>query len=338
MRKPFRPRSPKPVGGSSSRSFEGAAGGSPGGPHPHPRRQQPPRTPPNQPASAISIGRQARPHPGAANEAPHRRPDRRLERPAEHGRENPAGSQDLVFGVEPIRELIAAAPAAVRVLHIKAGLEGRFAPESAAIRQQGGRVSVVSEDELERLAGAAARHQGIVASIREYKYAALEDVIGQGADPIIIIDGVTDPRNLGAILRSAECAGVHAVVIARNRTAGITPAAIKASSGAWIHLTIAQCGNVVQALEALKAAGYWIAALAPGGDTSIYTLDSGRKLAIVLGSEDRGVRELVRKHADFAVNIPMRGQVASLNVSVAAAVALFEIVRRREDQRGAKID
>jgi 23S rRNA (guanosine2251-2'-O)-methyltransferase len=248
---------------------------------------------------------------------------------AARGDDRHSKNQDLVFGVEPIRELIAAAPATVRILYLKAGLERRFIAEAAAVREHGGRVAIASDDELTRMAGAAARHQGLVASIHEYHYAAVEDVIALGADPIVVIDGVTDPRNLGAILRSAECAGVRAVVIARNRTVGITPAAIKASSGSWIHLTIAQCGNVVQALETLKEAGYWIAALAPGGDTSIYTLDTSRRLAIVLGSEDRGVRELVRKNADFVVNIPMAGRVASLNVSVAAAVALFEIARRR---------
>jgi 23S rRNA (guanosine2251-2'-O)-methyltransferase len=160
----------------------------------------------------------------------------------------------------------------------------------------------------------------------------VEDVIAQGADPIVVIDGVTDPRNLGAILRSAECAGVRAAVIGRNRTAGINPAAIKTSAGSWIHLAIAQCGNVVQALQKLKEAGYWIAALAPAGETSIYDLDTSRRLAIVLGSEDRGVRELVRKNSDFIVNIPMGGRITSLNVSVAAAVALFEIARRRSLQ------
>jgi len=248
---------------------------------------------------------------------------------APRGDDRYSKNQDLVFGVEPIRELIAAAPSAVRVLYLKAGLERRFISEAAAVREHGGRVAIASDDELTRMAGAAARHQGIVASIHEYHYAAVEDVIAERADPIVVIDGVTDPRNLGAVLRSAECAGVRAVVIARNRTTGITPAAIKASAGSWIHLMIAQCGNVVQALETLKAAGYWIAALAPGGNTSIYSLDTSRRLAIVLGSEDRGVRELVRKNADFIVNIPMGGRVASLNVSVAAAVALFEIARRR---------
>jgi 23S rRNA (guanosine2251-2'-O)-methyltransferase len=332
MRKPPRPRLSKPMGPSPGGSPKGSSGGSSNGAR---ERKYPPRMVP--PATLAArpyrrgLGAKGRTgqvqEPGRPAVAPPAWPagaDRRHDRPA--------NDRDLVFGVEPIRELIAAVPATVRVLYLKAGLEGRFAAEAAAIRQHGGRVAVASDDELAQLAGTAARHQGIVASIREYRYATLEDVIGRGADPVVIIDGVTDPRNLGAILRSAECAGARAIVIAKNRTAGITPAAIKASSGSWIHLTIAQCGNVVQALEALKAAGYWIAALAPGGETSIYHLDTGRKLAIVLGSEDCGVRDLVRKHADFIVNIPMRGRVGSLNVSVAAAVALFEIARRRADQ------
>ena len=244
------------------------------------------------------------------------------------GKEHHPG-QNLVFGVEPIRELVAAVPAAVRALYVKTGLERRFSIEVETVRQHGGRVVVSDDDELTQLAGTEARHQGLVASINEYRYAAVEDVIAQDADPVVIIDGVTDPRNLGAILRSAECAGVRGVVIARNRTVGITPTAIKASAGSWIYLTVAQCGNVVQALEKLKQAGYWIAALAPEGKTSIYELDVSRRLAIVLGSEQRGVRELVRKKADFIVNIPMGGRIGSLNVSVAAAVALFEIARHR---------
>lgn len=109
----------------------------------------------------------------------------------------------------------------------------------------------------------------------------------------------------------------------------MTPAAVKSSAGAWIHMKIARCGNVARALEDLKEAGYWIAALAPGGNVSLYDLDTTRRLAIVVGSEGKGVRDIVKKTADFIVDIPMRGKVASLNVSVAAAVALFEIARQR---------
>jgi 23S rRNA (guanosine2251-2'-O)-methyltransferase len=268
----------------------------------------------------------------------HRRPPRgpapagrgRLERAQPRASErHPPHEDALVFGVEPVRELISAAPSAIRALRVRAGDAGRFAAEIAAARAAGARVEFVEESELARLAGRDARHQGIAAAMREYNYAALDDVIAARPDPIVIVDGVTDPRNLGALMRSAEGAGVRAIVLARDRTASVTPAAIKSSAGAWVHLAIARCGNVASTLERLKEAGYWVAALAPRGGTSIYDLDTSRKLAIVVGSEGAGVRDIVRRTADFVVDIPMRGKVDSLNVSVAAAVALFEIARRR---------
>jgi 23S rRNA (guanosine2251-2'-O)-methyltransferase len=235
----------------------------------------------------------------------------------------------LVFGVEPVRELISAAPSSIRTLRVRAGDESRFAAEISAVRAAGGRVEFVADTELARLAGRDARHQGVAAMMREYDYASLDAVIAAGHDPIVLVDGVTDPRNLGALMRSAEGAGVRAVVLARDRTAGVTPAAIKSSAGAWVHLAVARCGNVARTLEQLKEAGYWVVALAPRGGTSIYDLDTSRKLAVVVGSEGTGVREIVKRGADFVVDIPMRGKVDSLNVSVAAAVALFEIARRR---------
>jgi 23S rRNA (guanosine2251-2'-O)-methyltransferase len=146
---------------------------------------------------------------------------------------------------------------------------------------------------------------------------------------MLIVDGVTDPRNLGAIMRVAECAGLGAVVLAKDRTVGVTPAAIKSSAGAWAHLKIARCGNVAQTLEDLQGEGYWIAALDPRGETALDDLDVSRRLTLVLGSEGRGIRDLVRKKADFVVRIPMYGRVSSLNVSVAAGIALFDIARRR---------
>lgn len=233
-----------------------------------------------------------------------------------------------------MRELIAASPGAIRTLYVKAGAQGRFAEELTAVRAAGGQVVSAEDEALARMAGSAARHQGIIAAVREHGYVPLEQVLEEKPDPLIVIDGVTDPRNLGALLRSAEGAGVRAVVLARDRTADVTPAAVKASAGASVHLKVARCGNVTQTLEALKAEGYWIAALAPEGETSIYEIDFTRRLALVMGSEDRGVRELVKKTADFIVRIPMYGRVASLNVSVAAAVALFELARRRAEASG----
>ncbi len=260
-------------------------------------------------------------------------PSGRDYRPADAGERDTrrAGGSDreIVYGVEPIRELVAAAPASIRVLYVKSGDQRRFAAEIDLVRTGGGRVEFADEAGMERLAGPTARHQGIAALMREYEYTPLEQILAEQPDPIVLVDGVTDPRNLGALMRSAEGAGVGAIVIAKDRTAAVTPAAVKSSAGAWIHLKIARCGNVARTIEQLKQAGYWTAALAPGGDTSIYALDTSRKLAIIVGSEGRGVRDIVKKGADFVVDIPMRGKVGSLNVSVAAAVALFEIARRR---------
>jgi len=236
---------------------------------------------------------------------------------------------EVVFGVEPVRELIAAAPNSIEALHVRAGEERRFAAEMERVRAAGGRVAIARDGEIERIAGRDVRHQGIVATVRDYHYADLDEVVAAAPDPLVLVDGVTDPRNLGALLRSAEGAGITAVVLARDRTVRITPAAVKSSAGAWVHLKIARCGNVARTLEMLKEAGYWVVALAPGGDVSLYDLDTSRKLAIVVGSEGEGVRPIVRKNADFVVSIPMRGKVDSLNVSVATAVALFEIGRKR---------
>ncbi len=237
----------------------------------------------------------------------------------------------MVFGVEPIRELITAAPEVIRTLYLRRGTRRRFEDESARIEGSGGTVAEVDDRELTNLAGAQAVHQGLVALIRPHRYTPIEEIIAAKLDPILLIDGVTDPRNLGALLRSAECAGVRGVILARDRTARLTATALKASAGAWVHLQIAECGNVVRTLEQMQEAGYWIVALAPEGSSTIYQFDASRRLAIVVGAEGAGVRELVRKRSDYVISIPMRGRVDSLNVSVAAAVALFEIARRREE-------
>jgi 23S rRNA (guanosine2251-2'-O)-methyltransferase len=270
-------------------------------------------------------GRRRHPRPGGPARVPEvQAPDERRSHPPDS-----SAGRDLIFGVEPVRELLAAAPGAIRVLYVKAAAQARFADEIDAARIQGANVFATEDDALARMAGSEARHQGLVAIMREYEYVPFEEIVAEAHDPLLVIDGVTDPRNLGAIMRSAECAGVRAIVIARDRTVGITPIAVKSSAGAWVHLRIARCGNVAQAIEALKQAGYWVVALAPEGNLSIYDVDTSRRLAFVLGSEGRGVRDIVRKSADFIASIPMGGRVASLNVSVAAAVTLFEVARRR---------
>ena len=193
-----------------------------------------------------------------------------------------------MFGAEPVHELIAGAPGAVRTLYVRADLQARFAGDIERVRAAGGHVVAAEAAALVRMAGAESRHQGVVALIREYSYAAFEDVVAAAPDPLLLVDGVTTHATWERSLRSAEGAGVSTVVLARDRTAAVTPAAIKSSSGAWVHLKIARCGNVARAMEELKQAGYWIAALAPEGDREIYELDTTRRLALVVGSEGRG--------------------------------------------------
>ncbi len=251
---------------------------------------------------------------------------------SEHGPRPHSGVHDsgmVVFGIGPIRELIAAEPEVIRTLYVSRRLQPRFVAEISGAQQGGASVSIVDDDALARIAGSEARHQGMVAMVREYQYANLEELLAEKPDPLLVIDGVTDPRNLGAIMRSAECAGASALILGRDRTVAVTPAAIKTSAGAWAHMRVARCGNIVSTLKLLKDKGYWIAALAPIGDVSLYELDTGRRLALLIGAEDVGLRMLVKKNADFLVKIPMLGKVNSLNVAVATAVALFEIARRR---------
>jgi len=311
MRATMKHRRPHPPGGPrrARPQDERAAG--------PPRPRKAPAPPPQ-----AAARKWARPGAGLAAEST---PEPRSHVPAAPD----ASARDLVFGAEPVRELVTAAPGAVRTLYVRTDLHARFAAEIDRVRAAGGQTVAAEPAALARMAGAESRHQGVVALVREYSYATFEDVVATAPDPLLLVDGVTDPRNLGALLRSAEGAGVGAVVLARDRTAALTPAAIKSSAGAWVHLRIARCGNVAQALEALKSAGYWIVALAPGGDLSLYELDTTRRLAFVVGSEGKGVRQVVRKNSDFVVSIPMRGKVESLNVSVAAAVALFEVARKR---------
>jgi 23S rRNA (guanosine2251-2'-O)-methyltransferase len=255
--------------------------------------------------------------------------DAREARPRRPENSRSGERREVVFGVEPIRELLAASPDIIQALYVSQQSERRFADEIARARQAGASVTSVDDGALARMAGSQARHQGLVATIREYRYADVDELVAQAPDPLIVVDGVTDPRNLGAIFRSAECAGASAIILGRDRTVGVTPAAIKTSAGAWAHLRIARCGNVASTLEMLKKKGYWIVALDPGGDLSLYELDVSRRLALIVGAEDTGVRQLTKKKSDFLVKIPMMGKVNSLNVSVATAVALFEIARAR---------
>ena len=185
--------------------------------------------------------------------------------------------------------------------------------------------------ELDRMAGSGS-HQGVVAVTSSKQYADLDDVIAAKRGEyslIVVLDGVEDPHNLGAILRTADAAGADGVVIPERRAAGITGTVTKTSAGASEHLPIAKVTNIARTLEELKTKELWIVGLDERGKQRYDEVDYKMNCAIVLGSEGKGLHDLVGRKCDFLVSIPMLGKVPSLNVSVAAGAVLFEIVRQR---------
>jgi len=189
--------------------------------------------------------------------------------------------------------------------------------------------------ELDRMAGTAA-HQGVVAVTSAKQYNDLEDVIAAKRDKyslLVVLDGVEDPHNLGAILRTADAAGANGIVIPERRAAAVTGTVTKASAGASEHLPIAKVTNIARTVEDLKENNIWTVGLDERATQTYDALDYNMDCALVLGGEGKGLHDLVKRKCDFLVSIPMLGKVPSLNVSVAAAVVLYEIVRQRRAQQ-----
>jgi 23S rRNA (guanosine2251-2'-O)-methyltransferase len=197
-------------------------------------------------------------------------------------------------------------------------------------------VRFLSRVELDKMAGNAA-HQGVVAVTSAKQYNDLEDVINAKRAEyslVVVLDGVEDPHNLGAILRTADAAGANGIVIPERRAASVTGTVTKVSAGASEHMPIAKVTNIARSIEDLKAHNVWTVGLDERGKQSYYEMDYNMDCALVLGGEGKGLHDLVKRKCDFLVSIPMLGKVPSLNVSVAAAVVLFEIVRQRRTRKG----
>jgi 23S rRNA (guanosine2251-2'-O)-methyltransferase len=234
---------------------------------------------------------------------------------------------DLIYGLRPVAEALRSKRRKVyEVLYsvgdeeISSGASARNAP----LRR-------VPRERVEELVPGAV-HQGVVARVGPYPYSGLDEIIAVSDPLAVVLDGVTDPRNLGAVLRAADGAGASGVVVPKDRAAGVTPAAVKASAGASEHVRVARETNLRRALERMKKAGVWTYAAedrASAQATAYTDLDLSGPVALVLGSEGRGIRRLVREGCDGTVSIPMRGAVSSLNISVAAAILLFEARRQR---------
>jgi 23S rRNA (guanosine2251-2'-O)-methyltransferase len=231
--------------------------------------------------------------------------------------------QEIIYGIRPVVEALNSGRRKVfEVLDAVGNMEVAKAAGAHGVELK--RISRQRVDELAR----GGVHQGVVARAEPYPYSGLEEILASPEPLVLLLDGLTDPRNLGAVLRTADGVGASGVVVPKDRAAGVTAAAVKASAGASEHVRVARETNLKRAIDTMKAAGLWVYAAEAGG-TSYTDLDLAGPLGLVFGSEGRGVRRLVREACDGAVSIPMLGAVGSLNVSVAAAVLLYDARRRR---------
>jgi 23S rRNA (guanosine2251-2'-O)-methyltransferase len=247
-----------------------------------------------------------------------------------------AAGDRAIYGIGPVRELVARRPASVRAIWVDPQRAGRSARDPVAdivfaARAAGIRVEDRDRVNLDRVAGEGGRHQGVVAWLAAFAYAELDDVLGEHPALVVALDGVEDPRNLGAILRSAYLLGAGGVIIPEHRAAQVSPIVAKASAGASELVPIATVGNLSRALAELRERGLWrVAVHAAEGAQPIDQIEGALPLCLVLGGEGSGVRPLVAKHCDFHAIIPMaRAAIGSFNVSVAAAIALYEVRRQR---------
>lgn len=241
---------------------------------------------------------------------------------------------DHLSGVHAVREALESGRALERILIAKGRHGDRMEDIVRRARERGVPVRFEERSQLDRLAGTP-QHQGIVALAAAKQALGLEDIVARATEKkdraglLVLVDGVEDPHNLGAVIRSALAAGADGVVMPERRAAGLGDTVARASAGALEHLPVARVVNMARAMEELKEAGYWLVGLDERAPKNFTEIDLTGAVGLVLGGEGGGLHELVRKRCDFLAAIPTTGPVRSLNVSVAAGIVLFEAVRQR---------
>ena len=240
---------------------------------------------------------------------------------------------NLIIGRQPVLEALKSRQPIERIL-ILHGTAGSHIDQA---KQLARKLAIpVKETDKERFIELAGRTltQGIIAIIDSYRYAEIEEILAvakQKNEPpfILILDEIEDPHNLGALIRSAECAGMHGIIIPLHNAASVNSTVVKTSAGATAHLPISRVTNIVQTIDELKRAGVWIVGTEMESDKLYYEHDYRGSLAIVIGNEGNGIRRLVKEKCDFLVKIPMHGKIESLNASVAGALVMFEAAKSR---------
>lgn len=241
-------------------------------------------------------------------------------------------SDELLIGRNPINEALASGRPIIKVMVAKGGLSGPAVEIVAKARKAGVPVQEVDRKKLDLMTGSAA-HQGIAALCAMKEYATVDDILklaGQRGEPpfVILLDEIEDPHNLGAIIRSAECAGAHGVIILKRRAAGLTYTAYKASAGAMEYLPVARVNNLADTIDRLKEQGLWVYGADMNGEDYM-SVDFSGGAALVVGSEGKGISRLVREKCDTIVSLPLKGRINSLNASVAAGILMYRIAQSR---------
>ena len=246
--------------------------------------------------------------------------------------QRPYQNDELLIGRNPVAEALRAGRSVIKVMTAKGSTSGAAVEIAAKAKKAGIPVQEVERKKLDFMTGGAA-HQGIVAVCAVKDYASVEDILAladkRGEDPfVVILDEIEDPHNLGAIIRSAECAGAHGVIIKKRHSAGLTYTAYKASAGALEYLPVARVVNIADTVDMLKARGIWVYGADMNGEDYRKTDFSGGA-ALVIGNEGKGISRLVREKCDVIVSLPLRGKISSLNASVAAGILLYKAAEQR---------
>ena len=243
--------------------------------------------------------------------------------------------ENIIEGKNAVTEAIRAGRALDKVFLVRGSSDKALAFIASSAKAAGAVVTECDRRKLDAMSQTGS-HQGVIAVAAAREYCTLEDILARAdqmrqAPFVVVCDGIEDPRNLGAIIRCAECAGAHGIVIPKHRSAGVTAAADKTSAGAAEHMLIARVPNLTAALETMKKHGLWIYGAEAGGESPLWKTDMKGPICLVIGSEGAGMSRLVREACDFVMSIPLMGRVNSLNASAAAAVLLYEIVRQRHE-------
>jgi 23S rRNA (guanosine2251-2'-O)-methyltransferase len=239
---------------------------------------------------------------------------------------------ELIFGVNPVKESLQGTRGAFNLYVQISATDHRVEKIIKLAEERGVAVHRREKIDLTKMC-ASSHHQGIALEVEPFRYTDLDDLLAslaQSGTPgfLLVLDSILDPHNLGALIRSAACAGANGVIIPRDRACGITAAAEKASAGAVEMIPVAQVTNIVQSLETMKKGGYWVYGLAGEVSQSLYDVKFSGNTVLVIGGEGEGLRHLVRKQCDVVMSIPQYGGVSSLNASVAGGIALFDIARK----------